>query len=87
MASAIKRPTELSFVKNCAGIWRTFELHFDIYVEAARHGANAKTKAYILLNLAGRKAIERSSAFEYAESMEDSDVLKRKLRELSPRKT
>ena len=34
MASALKRPTELDF---------------DINVEAARPGANAKTKAYMLL--------------------------------------
>ena len=38
----------------------------------------------MLLNLAGREAIERSRTFEYAEgeSMEDPDVLKRKFREL-----
>ena len=82
MASALRRPTELSFEENCAENWRAFELDFDIYVEAARPGANAKTKAYMLLNLAGREAIERSRTFEYAEgeSMEDPDVLKRKFR-------
>ena len=84
MASALKRPTELSFEEKCAENWRSFKLGFDIYVEAARPGANAKTKAYMLLNLADREAIERSRTFEYAEgeSMENPDVLKRKFREL-----
>ena len=67
MASALRRPTELSFEENCAENWTAFELDFDIYVEAARPGTNAKTKAYMLLNLAGREAIERSRTFEYAE--------------------
>ena len=84
MASALRRPTELSFEENCAENWRAFELDFDIYVEAARPGANAKTKAYMLLNVAGREAIERSRTFEYTEgeSMEDPDVFKRKFGEL-----
>ena len=76
MAIALRKPNELSFEDNCAANWRAFELNFDIYVEAAHPGANAKTKAYMLLNLAGREAIERSRTFEYAEgeSMEDPDV-------------
>ena len=84
MASALRRPVELSFDGNCAENWRNFELDFDIYVEAARPGVDKKTKAYILLNLAGKEAIERSRTFVYAadESKEDPDVLKRKFKDL-----
>ena len=74
----------LSFKENCVDNWRAFELDFDIYVVAAHPGANAKTMAYMLLNLAGREAIERSLTFEHAEgeSMEDPGVFKRNFREL-----
>ena len=67
MASALRRPTELSFYENWVENWRTFELDVDIYNEAACPGANAKTKVYMLLNLTGSEAIERSRTFEYAE--------------------
>ena len=42
MANALRRPTEFSFEENCAENWRVF--YFDIYVEAARPGANAKNQ-------------------------------------------
>ena len=84
MACTLRRPSELSFEGNCAENWRVFVLDFDIYCEASRPGANSKTRAYMLLNIAGKEAIERSRTFEYGEdeSAEDVKVLKRKFKEL-----
>ena len=61
-----------------------FELEFDIYVEAAHPTAEAKTRTYILLNLAGKDAIERARSFTYAEdeSKEDPACLKAKFKAL-----
>ena len=83
MASTLRRPSELSFEGNCAENWHVFVLDFDIYCEASRPGANAKTRAYMLLNIAGKEAIERSRTFKYGEgeSAENVDDLKRKFKE------
>ena len=61
-----------------------FVLDFDKYCEASRPGANTKTRAYMLLNIAGKEAIERSRTFEYGEgeSAENVEDLKRKFKEL-----
>ena len=67
MASSLRKPDILSFEGNVAENWRVFEQEYDIYIAATHPEAANKTKAYILLNLAGREAIERSRTFVYAE--------------------
>ena len=93
---ALRKPAPLSFEGNVAENWRTFESEFDIFVEAAYSDKNDRTRAYILLNLAGKDAIEKAKTFTYAaevrnedgdiiqaaESQESVAVLKAKFREL-----
>lgn len=97
MAEGFRRPDPLIFDGNIAENWRIFEQEYDIFIEAAHSDKPAKTKAYILLNLAGAEAIERECSFVYAaevrepgiggavlrpaESREDPACLKRKFRE------
>jgi hypothetical protein len=50
----LRRPDPLSFEGNVAENWRHFEAEFDIFVQAAYGDKDDRTKAYILLNLAGR---------------------------------
>ena len=57
------KPVPLSFEGNVAENWRTFESEFDIFVEAAYGDKNDRTRAYILLNLAGKDATEKAKAF------------------------
>ena len=94
---ALRKPAPLSFEGNVAENWRTFESEFDIFVEAAYSDKNDRTRAYILLNLAGKDAIEKAKTFTYAaevrnedgdiiqaaESQESVAVLKAKFRELT----
>ena len=96
-----RKPDPLRFDGNVAENWRIFELDFDIFIAAAHSSKTKKEQAYILLNIAGREAIEKSRSFTYkpavtndegaivtpAEDKEDPDVLKKKFRELcSPQK-
>ena len=96
-----RKPDSLRFDGNVAENWRIFELDFDIFIAAAHSSKTKKEQAYILLNIAGREAIEKSRSFTYkpavtndegavvtpAEDKEDPDVLKKKFRELcSPQK-
>ena len=85
----LNRPPPLDFTGNVAENWRLFEQNFDVFVSAAHPKADKKTRSYILLNLAGREAIQRSKGFQYAdgESSEDPDVLKQKFAELCKPKT
>ena len=64
----------LSFEGNCAENWRAFEMEYDIYVNPAHPAADAKTRSYILLNLAGKEAIERARSLTYAEGATQEDV-------------
>ena len=84
MGSALRKPELFSFEGNCAENWRVFELEYDIYVEAAHPAAEAKARAYIRLNLAGKDAIERARSFTYAEdeSKQDPACLKTKFKAL-----
>lgn len=97
MADGFRRPDPLIFDGNIAENWRKFELEFDIFIAAAHSEKPDKTKAYILLNLAGPEAIERERSFSYApailadngadivtpaETREDPECLKRKFREI-----
>ena len=84
IASVLRKPEFISFEGNCAENWRVFELEYDIYVEAAHPTAEAKTRAYILLNLAGKDAIERARSFTYTEGelKEDPVCLKEKFKAL-----
>ena len=92
----LRKPEPLSFEGNVAENWRHFEEEFDIFIEAAYGDKDERTRAYILLNLAGRSAIEKAKTFTYAaevknqagdvtqeaESPEKVTVLKAKFREL-----
>ena len=84
MASALRRPTELSFDGNVSENLRRFFLEFDIYVAAAHPKANGATKVNIFLNLAGIDAIERSQAFTFDDQhpRDNVDSWKQKFREL-----
>ena len=74
---ALRKPVPLSFEGNVAENWRTFESEFDIFVEAAYSDKNDRTRAYILLNLAGKDAIEKAKTFTYAAEVrnEDGDII------------
>ena len=101
MADAFRRPEPLSFDGNVAENWRQFEMDFDIFIEAAHGEKNDKQKAYILLNLAGREAMEKERSFVYAEekkndkgevvtvaeTRESLEVLKKKFQEICTPKT
>ena len=94
--AALRKPAPLPFESNVAENWRTFESEFDIFVEASYSDKNDRRRAYILLNLAGKDAIEKPKTFPYAvgvrnedgdiiqaaESRESVAVLKAKFREL-----
>ena len=62
----LRKPEPLSFEGNVAENWRHFEEEFDIFIEAAYGDKDERTRAYILLNLAGRSAIEKAKTFTYA---------------------
>ena len=53
----IRRPDPIVFHGNVAENWRRFN---EIYIEAAQTG---KEKAYILLNVVGQEATEKSRSF------------------------
>ena len=80
MANALRKPEILNFEGNCAENWRVFGLEYTHPI------AEDKTRAYILLNLAGKDAIERARSFTYAndESKEDPDCSRRCV---NPRRT
>ena len=96
MANSFRRPEPLSFKGNVAENWRRFELELDIFLAAAHHDKDEKTKVYIMLNVAGREAIEKEKSFVYAaavrneanevvtpaEMKESVKVLKKKLKEI-----
>lgn len=98
MAEGFRRPDPLVFDGNIAENWRVFEQEYDIFIAAAHYDKPARTRAYILLNIAGPEAIERERSFVYAaevrgpgedapiithaESKEDPECLKRKFREM-----
>lgn len=98
MADGFRRPEPLVFDGNIAENWRIFEQEYDIFIAAAHSDKSARTRAYILLNLAGPDAIEREKSFVYAaevrepggggrvlvpaESKEDLECLKKKFREM-----
>ena len=65
MASSLRKPDLLSFEGNVPENLRIFFLEFDCYVKAAYPNANEKTQIQIMLNLAGRDALERSKEFEF----------------------
>lgn len=98
MADGFRRPDPLVFDGNIAENWRVFKQEYDIFIAAAHYDKPARTRAYILLNIAGPEAIERERSFVYAaevrgpgvdapiithaESKEDPECLKRKYREM-----
>ncbi len=98
MADCFRRPDALSYERNVANNWWIFKQEYDIFIAVAYHDKPAKTRAYILLNLAEPKAIERERSFVYAaevralgengavltpaESREDSECMKMKFREI-----
>ena len=66
MADGFRRPDPLVFDDKIADNWRVFEQEYDIFIVAAHGDKPDRTKAYILLNLARSKAIERERTFTYA---------------------
>ena len=96
MADGFRRPDPLLFNENVAENWRIFEREYDIFIAAAHYDKPARTRAYILLNIAGPEAIERERSFVYTaevrgeddaiitpgESREDPECLKAKFREI-----
>ena len=95
MVDCFRKPDQLTFDGNVAEKWRQFETDFDIFVRAAHSDKDEKTKAYIMLNMAGHEAIEKEKSFVYApevkvgddvvtpaETREDLETLKRKFREI-----
>jgi hypothetical protein len=76
--------------------WRVFEMEYDIYIAAAHAEKTDKQRAYMLLNLAGKEAMDKARTFTYkpevrnadneivtaAESKENAATLKEKFREL-----
>ena len=52
MADSFRKPEPLSFEGNVAENWRWFELELDIFMAAAHHDKQQKTKAYTMLNIA-----------------------------------
>lgn len=67
MAEGFRRPDPLLFNENIAENWRVFEREYDIFIAAAHYDKPAKTRAYILLNIAGPEAIEREHSVYAAE--------------------
>ena len=80
----LNRPQPLVFSGNVAENWRVFQQEYEIYVAAAYSKIDKKRQSYILLNLAGHEAIERSKSFIYeeGESSEDPEVLIKKFSDL-----
>ena len=74
MSDGFRRPDPLVFDENIAENWRVFEQEYDIFIAAAHYDKPARTKAYILLNLAGSEAIERERSFVYAPAVRGPDV-------------
>ncbi len=68
----LRKPGPLSFT---ADGWRTFEMEFDVYIEAMYGEKSEKAKAMMFLNLAGREAIEREKSFTYREEVKEEDVV------------
>ena len=68
-----------AFVFRRQRCWKleNFRTEFDIFVEAAYSNKNDRTRAYILLNLAGKDAIEKAKTFTYAAEVrnEDGDII------------
>lgn len=79
----LRKPEPLHFDGNVAEKWRIFETEFDIFIQAAYADKDEKTRAYILLNIAGKEAIEKEKTFTYddGESRENVEQLKQKFRE------
>ena len=89
-------PEKLSFTGDVAENWSVFEMEYDVFVAAAHADKTDKQRAYILLNLAGKEAMDKAMTLEYkpevkndndevatpAESKEDPEILKKKSREL-----
>ena len=66
MADSFRKPEPLSFEGNVAENWRRFELELDIFLAAAHHDKTEKTMAHIMLNIAGKEAIEKEKSFVYS---------------------
>ena len=53
--------------------WKNFVQEVEMFIAAAYRDKNDKTKAYVFLNLAGRKAIEKEKSFVCAPAVLNSD--------------
>jgi len=66
MADGLRKPEPLSFEGNVALNWKHFAQEVKIFIVAAHGEKDARTKAYIFLNLTGREAIGKDKSFVYA---------------------
>ncbi|KAL9960046.1 hypothetical protein ACROYT_G033443 [Oculina patagonica] len=73
MADGLRKPEPLSFEGNVSLNWKNFKQEVEIFIAAAHGEKDAKTKAYIFLNLAGREAIEKEKSFVYAPAVLNED--------------
>ena len=95
MAEPLNKPRNLTFGKNQAEEWKSFERGYDNYIDSLYSENTNKSKAAILLNLAGEKAMKLAENFTYlpelkneagtavvraAESKHDPEVLKAKFK-------
>ena len=73
MADGLQKPEPLCFKGNVALNWKHFALDVEIFITAAHGEKDNRTKAYILLNLAGREVIEKEKSFVYALAVLNED--------------
>ena len=71
MADGLRKPDPLTFDGNKAEKWRIFKQEYEIYIEAMFSDKSQKARAMILLNLAGREAIELERSFVYKDEKKD----------------
>ena len=84
MASFYRKPDSLVFDDDIAHRWNVFRRDFRHYVAIVHPGVSSAIKAWLLLNLAGSEALERSESFEYGpnEDPENLDCLLGKFNEM-----
>ena len=69
----LRRPGPMCFDSNKAENWRVFKMEYEIYMEACYSTKSEKSKCMMLLNLAGRDAIELERSFVYTPGVPDEN--------------
>ena len=73
MADGLRKSEALSFEGDVVLKWKHFAQDVETFIAAAHGEKNGRTKAYILLNLTGREAIEKEKSFVYAPAVLNED--------------